>query len=256
MDDIVEVKIKKKEINFIIWLIPIISLIVGGWLIFKYYTSLGPLISIKFKNSGGLEPKRSVVKFRDVVVGKVEDVKILTKKEGVIVYVRMNKDIKPFLNRSTKFWIVKPQIGLEQVRGLDALLSGPYIQMYAKANGFTKESFVGLEEPPIDSSILNGKILSLISDSTYGLSEKLPVYFKHLKVGTIRKIELRDDAKVKIIISINKKYIKFVNDSTKFWNVKKLDISLNKNYLQLSFPTLKELVFGGIVFDTPNKNNT
>jgi len=252
-EEIFEVKIKKREINLIIWLIPLVSLIVGGWLVYKYYSSLGPLITIYFKNSGGLEPKRSVVKFRDVAVGKVEDVEILKNSEGVKVYVRMNKDMKPFLNNTTKFWIVKPQIGLEQVRGLDALLSGPYIQMYAMPKGFTKEEFKGLDEPPIDSAILNGKILTLIADSTYGLSEKLPVYFKHLKVGTIRKVELSGNAKVKIIISINKKYAKFVNDSTKFWNVKKIDIALNKNYLQVSLPSLKELIFGGIVFDTPDK---
>jgi len=251
--EIFEVKIKKREINLIIWLIPLISLIVGGWLIYKYYSSLGPLITIYFKNSGGLEPKRSVVKFRDVAVGKVEDVEILKKSEGVKVYVRMNKDMKPFLNNTTKFWIVKPQIGLGEVKGLDALLSGPYIQMYAMPKGFTKEEFKGLNEPPIDSAILNGKILTLIADSTYGLSEKLPVYFKHLKVGSIRKVQLTDNAKVKIIISINKKYIKFINNSTKFWNVKKIDISLNKNYLQVSLPTIKELIFGGIVFDTPEK---
>ena len=253
-EEILEVKIRKKEINLIIWLIPLISLIVAGWLVFKYYSSLGPLITIKFKNSGGLEPKRSVVKFRDVEVGKVENVKILKNSEGVLVFVRMHKDMKPFLNDTTKFWIVKPQIGLEQVRGLDALLSGPYIQMYAKPKDFTKDEFIGLNEPPIDSSILNGKILTLVSDSTYGLSDKLPVYFKHMKVGTIRKVELMDNAKAKIIISINKKYAKFVNDSTKFWNVKKIDISLSKNYLQVSMPSLKELIFGGIVFDTPEKN--
>ena len=255
-EEILEVKIKKKEINLIIWIIPLISLIVGGWLVYKYYSSLGPLITIKFKNSGGLEPKRSVVKFRDVEVGKVENVKILKNSEGVLVYVRMHKDMKPFLNDTTKFWIVKPQIGLEQVRGLDALLSGPYIQMYAKPKDFTKEEFTGLSEPPIDSSILNGKIITLIADSTYGLSDKLPVYFKHMKVGTIRKVELTDNAKAKIIISINKKYSRFVNDSTKFWNVKKVDIALVKNYLQVSLPSLKELIFGGIVFDTPEKNKT
>ena len=252
--EILEVKIKKREINLIIWIIPLISIIVAGWLVYKYYSSLGPLITIKFTNSGGLEPKRSVVKFRDVVVGKVENVKILKNSEGVLVYVRMNKEIKPFLNHSTKFWVVKPQIGLNQIRGLDALLSGPYIQMYALAKSFTKENFKGLNEPPLDSAILNGKILTLTANSTYGLSEKLPVYFKHLKIGTIRKVEITKNAKVKIIISINKKYVHFINNSTKFWNVKKIDISLNKNYLQLSVPTLKELLFGGIVLDTPNKN--
>ncbi len=255
-EEILEVKIKKKEVNLIVWIIPIISLIVGGWLIYKYYSSLGPLITIQFKNSGGLEPKRSVVKFRDVAVGQVEKVEIMKRNEGVLVYVRMHKDMKPFLNDTTKFWIVKPQIALTQVRGLDALLSGPYIQMYAKPKGFTKEKFKGLDNPPLDSFILNSKILKLVADSTYGLSEKLPIFYKHIKVGSIRKINLKNNGKVEIIISINNKYTKFLNDSTKFWNVKKIDISLSKNYLQLSTPSLKELIFGGIAFDTLDFNKS
>ena len=252
MSDILEVKIKKKEINLIIWLIPLISLIVGGWLVYKYYSNLGPLITIKFKNSGGLEPKRAVVKFRDVDVGKVEKIEIL-KDEGVLVYVRMNKDMKPFLNKTTKFWIVKPQISLEEVKGLDALISGPYIQMYAKPLKFEKDSFIGLNEPPLDKDIVNGKIFTLIADSTYGLSEKMPVFFKDLKVGSVRKVKIDKNSKVKIIISINKKFVKFINNSTRFWNVKKVDISLIKNYLQVSVPPLKEVLFGGVVFDTPKK---
>jgi len=248
----IEVKIKKKEINLIVWIIPIISLIVGGWLVYKYYSNLGPLITIKFKNSGGLEPKRSFVKFRDVKVGKVESVEILKGNEGVLVKVRMQKDIEPFLNDTTKFWIVKPEIGIDKIRGLDALLSGPYIQMYAKPKKFTKDKFIGLQEPPLDSAILNGKVYKLISNSSYGLSERLPVYYKQLKVGMIRKINLKNN-KVYIYIVIWKKYDKYINNSTKFWNLKTVNVSLKKNYLNLSFPTFQELVFGGIEFETPFK---
>ena len=184
-----EVEIKEKEINFVIWIIPIISLVVGGWLIYKYYASLGPLITIKFKKSGGLEAKRSFVKFRDVKVGKVESIEIL-KEGGVLVRVRINKDMKPFLNSTTKFWVVKPEISFNKVRGLDALLSGPYIQMYAKPKGFTKTFFIGLENPPLDTEIVNGKVYKLISNSSYGLEEGLPVYYKDIKVGVIRRVEL------------------------------------------------------------------
>ena len=254
-EEMIEINVKKKEINILVWLIPLISVIVAGWLVFKYYTTLGPLIEIEFKNSGGLEPKRSIVKFRDVKVGIVEKVSILKNKEGVLVFVRMHKDMKPFLNSSTKFWIVKPKIGIGEVKGLDALLNGPYIQMYAKAFDFTKEKFKGLDEAPLDSKILQGKIITLLADNTYGLSEKLPVYYKQMKVGTIRKIELLKNGKFKIIISIQKKYSFLINASTKFWNLKKIDLSLKNTRLQLAMPGLKEMIFGGIAFKTPFKMN-
>ena len=253
--EMIEVQIRKKEINVLVWLIPFISFIVAGWLVFKYYSNQGPLIKIEFKNSGGLEPKRSIVKFRDVKVGIVEKVTILKNKEGVLVYVRMHKDMKPFLNFTTKFWVVRPKIGIGEVRGLDALLNGPYIQMYAKAGDFIREKFKGLDEPPLDAKILNGKIITLLADSTYGLSDKLPVYYKQMKVGTIRKIKLLKNGKFKIIISVQKKYAFLINDSTKFWNMKKINLSLKENRAQISFPGIKEMIFGGIAFDTPFKIN-
>ena len=250
-EEMIEVKIRKKEVNFLVWLIPVISIFVAGWLIFKYYSNLGPLIEIEFKNSGGLEPKHSIVKFRDVKVGVVEKVNILKNKEGVLVFVRMHKDMKPFLNLTTKFWIVKPRIGIGEVRGLDALLNGPYIQMYAKPIDFTKDRFKGLNESPLDSKILNGKIITLLTDNTYGLSDKLPVYYKQMRVGTIRKIELLKNTKFKIIISIQKKYAFLINSSTKFWNLKKINLSFKENTLQVALPGLKEMLFGGVAFDTP-----
>jgi len=252
-----EVEVKKREINFVIFIIPLISLIVGGWLIYKYYSSLGPLITIKFKNSGGLEVRRSFVKFRDVKVGRVVGIEIL-KDEGVLVKVRMDKSMKPFLNYTTKFWIVKPEISINKVRGLDALLSGPYIQMYAKAKGFNKTFFIGLEEPPLDSEIVNGKVYKLTASSSYGIEEGMPVYYKDMKVGVVRRVILQDD-KVKIYIVIWKRYDRYVNNSTKFWNLKSVDISLKNGSISAKLPPVKELVFGGIEFETPfneDKNKT
>ncbi len=247
MDDIVEVKIKKKEINFIVWALPIISLVIGGWLLYKYYSSLGPLIEIYFKNSGGLEPKKSFVRFRDVKVGVVEDVLLL--KKGVLVRVRMHKDAEPFLNETTKFWIVKPTVEIGKIKGLEALITGPYIQMYAKENKFTKRKFTGLDEPPLDSDILNGKIIKLIAEKSYGLKDKMPVYFKEIKVGSIRKVEL-NSSKVNIYISIKKEYAKYINDSTRFWNIRGLDINFDKDNLRMEIPGISQLLIGGIEFDT------
>jgi len=252
-----EVEIKRKEVNFIIWIIPLISLIVGGWLVYKYYVSLGPLITVKFKNSGGLEAKRSFVKFRDVKVGRVESIEIL-KDEGVLVKIRMEKSMKPFLNSSTKFWIVKPEISINKVRGLDALLSGPYIQMYAKPNGFDKTFFRGLEEPPLNAEIVNGKVYKLVADRAYGIEEGMPIYYKDMKVGVVRRVVFKNN-KVTIYIVVWKRYDKYINNSTKFWNLKNINISFKENSINAKLPPFKALLFGGIEFDTPfdkDKNKT
>jgi len=251
--DIVEVKIDKKEINFIVWILPIVSLLIGGWLLYKYYSNLGPLIEIYFKNSGGLEPKKSFVRFRDVKVGVVEDVVLL--KKGVLVKVRMHKDVKPFLNDTTKFWIVKPTVEIGKIRGLEALITGPYIQMYAKPGGFSKTKFKGLMEPPLDSDILNGKIITLTANSSYWLREKMPVYYKSIKVGSIRKVIL-NKTDVKIIVSIKKEFKDYINDSTRFWNLRGIDINFDKDNLKVEVPGVSQLLIGGIEFETLDFNTS
>jgi len=246
------VKKEKSEIGIAVWAVPLIALIVAGWLIYKYYSSLGPLITISFKNSGGLEPKQSTLRFRDVKVGVVEKIEIVKKeKEGVVVYVRVNRDVEPFLNENAKFWIVKPEIGLDKVRGLDALMSGSYIQLESKLGGKPKRQFVGLEEPPLQLEDEEGHTFVLHSPVSYELVAGSPVYFKQMKVGSVKKVELGNDSKeVKIYIFVKKPYDQLINTTTKFWNLRGIDMSLDTEGLKVQMGSISQLVVGGIEFDT------
>jgi paraquat-inducible protein B len=255
-EDVVEVKIKKSEVSFIVWIVPLLALIVGGWLIYQYYAKLGPMVTITFKNSGGLEPKQSQVKFRDVKVGSVEKIEILKEKEGVKVYVRINKDVTPFLNENTKFWIVKPEIDLGKVRGLDALMSGAYIQMYSKLGDKELREFKGLEEQPLVLKEENGKTFKLISQNSYDFSEGTPVYFKQIKVGRVKYIQLSKDKKhVEIYIFIKEPYSNYINITTKFWSLKNFTFNLTDRGLEVQSGSLTQLLLGGIEFDTKDFGN-
>ena len=254
-DDVVEVQIKKREIHFVVWLVPLIALLIGGWMIYKYYDQLGPMIAITFKNSGGLEPKQSIVKFRDVKVGTVERIAILKKREGVMVYVRMNKDVVPFLNKHAKFWIVKPEIGLGKVRGLDALMSGAYIQMESRLGGESKYRFKGLEEAPLTIGEEKGSTFTLRARSSYALQEGLPVYYKDIRVGSIKKVELtKNGREVEFFVFVRSPYDKLVNDSTRFYNIKAVDVSMEDGVLHLRGGSLSQLLLGGVAFVTPQPN--
>ncbi len=249
-DEIVEVKINKKEVSFFVWIVPIIALIVGGWMIYRYYAKMGPQIVIYFKNSGGLEPKHSFIKFRDVKVGVVERIEVLRQKEGVAVYARINKDVEPFLNEHTRFWIVKPEIGLGKIRGLDALVSGSYIQMQAELGAESKREFQGLLEPPLEVGA-KGTNFKLVADDSYGLVEGLPVYYKSVKVGSIKRIDLSIDGKrVFIYVFIKKPYDSFVNGSTRFWNLKAVDFKIAEEGIKVKMGSFTQLLLGGIGFAT------
>jgi len=256
-DDVVEVKIKKSEVSFMVWIVPLLALIVGGWLIYQYYAKQGPMITITFKNSGGLEPRQSQVKFRDVKVGTVEKVEILKQKEGVKVYARINKDVTPFLNENAKFWIVKPEIDIGKVRGLDALMSGAYIQLYSKLGKEEKREFKGLSEPPLSFQEESGTTYKLISETSYDFNEGTPVYFKQIIVGHVKKVNITKDAKeVEIYIFVKEPYDKYITVNTKFWSLKNFTIDLTDRGLEVESGSLTQLLLGGIEFDTKEYAST
>lgn len=242
----------KSSFNFFtsIWIVPFIAAIIALWLVYEHFSKLGPQIKIEFKNSGGLVAGQSVVKFRDVPVGKVTQIKINPKREGVIVYAQLNKDVENFLNGTTKFWIVKPEVDYSGVRGLDTLLSGSYIAMYAK-RGFEekKDLYRGLEHPYID--INSGDYYVVESSFPVKVQPKTPVYFRGLKVGEIDNINLDTQSKnLIVIVRIYKEYSNLVNSSTKFWVQSLIDLKLTDNRLEVGIAPLPILLSGGIAFDT------
>ena len=68
--------IKQHRSISIVWLIPVIALLVGGWLAYKAITEKGPVITISFSTAEGLEAGKTKVKYKSVNVGIVENIQI------------------------------------------------------------------------------------------------------------------------------------------------------------------------------------
>ena len=49
---------KKKRRISIVWLVPLVALAIGGWLVYKAISEKGPIITITFKAATGLEAGR------------------------------------------------------------------------------------------------------------------------------------------------------------------------------------------------------
>jgi paraquat-inducible protein B len=160
------------KFNFItsIWIVPFIALIIAGWLGYQHFAERGPEIEIIFHQNEGLVAGQSVVKFRNVPVGKVTKIYVEEGIDGVVVVVRMNSKIsKPYLTEHARFWIVKPEVGMSGVSGLDTLISGTYIDIYSKAGGKNfKEKFIGLTQPYRDS--MEGEYFHLSSSDGENVS--------------------------------------------------------------------------------------
>lgn len=236
----------------LIWLVPIIAALIGGWLIIKTQQNKGPTVTLSFSNAEGLEAGKTRVKYKDVVVGKVREIELGDKLDQVLVSVELSKSIGKHLNDNTRFWVVRPRINSSGVRGLTTLISGIYIGMDPASGSGSPSAFAGLEQPPQFETAADGTTVTLRAKTLGSLDTGSPVYFRQIQVGQITRYELDQQGRsVKIKAFISAPYHQFVRSSSRFWNASGFSIDFNANGVNARLESLAAFVSGGIAFDTP-----
>ena len=64
-------RIQTKSGLSLIWLVPLLTALVGGWLIFKTLSEKGPQITISFQTADGVEAGKTKVKYKNIEIGIV-----------------------------------------------------------------------------------------------------------------------------------------------------------------------------------------
>ncbi len=237
-----------------IWIVPFIALIIAGWLAYQYFSELGPEIKIIFPKNEGLVAGQSQVKFRNVPVGKVTKIKIKEDSQGVVVYVRMDKEAEGYMTEHAKFWIVKPEVGISGVSGLDTLISGTYIDVFSELGGTSKKEHIGLTQPY--RNISGGDYFHLSSLNGDNVVVGTPVYYKNLKVGQVEYIYPNlDNTSIDILIFIEKKYVPYVHDDSKFWTKNMVNIDFSKGNIDVNVAPFYTIIQGGITFSSSGEDN-
>ncbi len=240
-----------------VWFIPIAALLVGLSIVWRDLSQQGPKITISFQTATGIENGKTQIKYRDVVIGLVKSVRLNEKQNGVIVEANLTKNGDAFAHEGSRFWVVRPRIGLGGVSGLTTLLSGSYIE--TDFDGLTKsttsqKTFVGLEEPPPIASSRPGRHFVLRTGSLGSLGPGAPIFYRRIQVGLVTGFTLNETGKyVDINVFVDAPYDKFVDESTRFWNESGIDLTIGANGMSLQTESLISLIAGGISFSSFGK---
>ena len=255
MDDVPDAIVDTEPKGFpVVWLLPLVALLVGGWLFYKTMSEKGPEISITFETAEGIEQGKTQVKFRDVSVGQVSAVDIAEDLKSIKLTVSMGHGTNEYLTDASRFWVVKPRIGASGVSGLGTLFSGAYIAFEPDPTGKKQHHFVGLEQPPIVPIDKQGTKYRLRSETLGSLSVGAPVYFRQFDVGEITDYRLADDySHVDVGVFIESPYDKFVREGSHFWNVGGISVDMSADGLHVEMESLVSMLSGGIAFDTLSK---
>ncbi|HEY4169733.1 MAG TPA: MlaD family protein, partial [Reyranella sp.] len=236
----------------LIWMVPILTALIGGWLAWDTLSKRGPTIVIEFETGNGLVPGQSPLKYKDVPMGTVKAVDISRDLKKVLVTVETTREATPLLTDKTVFWVVKPQLFAGKVSGLDTLLSGSYIGMMPSTEkGKAERHFVGKEDPPILQTSVPGTSFLLQTGRIGSISLGSPIFYRDIEVGAVLGWELSDMARhVTIHAFVRAPFDQYVHDDSLWWNASGVQIKLDGGGVKVQLESMKALLLGGIAFET------
>ena len=236
-----------------IWVLPLIALLIGGWLGWRAYNEAGIEIQVMFASGEGIQAGKTEVIFKGMPIGKVKALELddSGKQRGVRATIEMDKRVEPQLRSNTRFWLVKPSVSLAGITGLETLVSGNYITA-SPGDGEPTLHFTALTEPPPLADSAPGLHLTLKADRLGSLNRDSPVFFKQIQVGRVKSYALAEDqSTIEVKVYIEPAFASLVRKHTRFWNASGVSIDAGLSGVTVRTESLASIVAGGIAFATP-----
>jgi paraquat-inducible protein B len=248
-EDIPEAVVATRSGISIVWLIPVIAALIGGWLAWKAYSEQGPTITISFKSAEGLEAGKTKIRYKDVEIGQVENIELSDDLSHVIVTAKLVKSAGEYLTDKTRFWVVRASVKAGQVSGLGTLLSGAYIGIDPVTEGESTRYFEGLDTPPVVTSGQPGRHFLLKADKRGSLDVGSPVFYRQIQVGEVVAYEVGEDVEsIDFKVFVHAPYDEKVRENTRFWDASGLDVSVTAQGIKVDTESLVSILIGGIAF--------
>jgi paraquat-inducible protein B len=237
----------------LIWVVPLVAFVVGGWLIARHSRDRGPEIIIRFHNGAGIEAGRTMLEHKGVAVGTVESVDLDDRLEHVLVRVRLAKNAANLARSDSEFWLVRPEIGLSGIKGLDTLFTGARLKVRPGNSGQPASEFTALRQAPLLETSARGRSFVLRSDRLGALTSGAPVFFREVKVGFVEAHRFTPEADgVLVRIRIRTPYDQLIRSGTRFWNSGGVSVKIGLLGAEIRSNSLESLVTGGVAFATPD----
>lgn len=235
-----------------VWIIPVTAVVIGIWMVVWTYLSEGPEIEVEFETANGLEAGKTVVRYRNVQMGLVKEVRLSDDLKRVIAVIKMQREAIPLLKEDTRFWVVTARIGGGSVSGLETIITGAYIEVSPGLSENGARDFVGLEEPPLTPAGTPGLRLVLTSERSASITTGDPVLYHGFQVGRVESLSFDPDSRrIKNTIFIDAPYDTLVTSTTRFWDVSGISVSAGAEGFRVETGSLISILRGGVTFAIP-----
>jgi paraquat-inducible protein B len=239
------------------WLLPIAALVaIAGAVVYQLNQQRGPVITITFTQAEGLEPGAEIV-HRGIAVGVVRAVGLTPDLAAVRVTAELNPAARGLAREGTAFWVVRPEVSLSRVAGLETILGPRYIAARpGPPDAALTLAFEGLDEPPATAEPEGGGLaIELIAPRASGLVAGTPVTFRGVRVGVVRGVTLAEDARTVVVSArIDEACTHLVRTNSRFWFSAGVGVDFGLfSGLSVRAESIESLVRGAVAFATPDR---
>ena len=235
----------------VVWLVPLAALLIAAAIAWQAWVDRGPVIEILFDDAAGVTRGVTELRFRDVAVGMVEDVRFTDTLDRVVVAVRVSPQVAPFIDDSAQFWVVRPEVNATGITGLETVLTGVFLEgHWDNTPGATVYQHEGLSTAPLLRQGEPGLRLRLWTTAGV-LTTQVPLLYKGVPVGRIGPADVAPDGSAVVAEAvIDAPYDNLVTEATRFWDASGFSLSFGSNGAAVNFDSIASLIVGGITFDT------
>ncbi len=241
-----------------LWILPLVTLVLAGWLVVNAINDAGQRVQIYFSNAQGLIAGRTTIQYQGLEVGMVRDITLSPNLENIYVDADIYPEATKLLGEKTRFWLVKPTASISGISGLDALVSGNYISIQPGEEKDDDDeaptSYTALDTRPSDLQAEQGLNITLRSRDLGSISIGSQIFYRKIPIGEVYSYKLDDKANYVLIKAyVKNEYAHVITDKSRFWNVSGAGAQIGFSGVDVQFESLSALLTGAIAVDSPDE---
>lgn len=245
--------------GLLIWLVPLAALAASVGFTWFSLGGRGPVIVVHADQGHGIR-EGAALRYLGINVGTVRDVELGAGggADGVRLSIQMAEDAAGLARAGTRFWIVRPQLRLDSIEGLETVIGAHYIALDPGPSGSERRTqFTALVDPPLEDEITIERGLEIVLEgkTRFGLQPGAQLTYRGVRIGTVIGVGLASDAtSVESRVLVRPAYTQLVREGTRFWETGGIELGLSlTGGLNMDLDSLRTALIGGIAMATPTE---
>lgn len=210
-------------------------------------------ITVNFASGKGLSIGTEL-RYKGIKVGEITALSFVGDNNRVEANIDIERERKLIARQDSRFWVVKPKLGLSGSENVETLILGRYIDVIP-GTGKAGYHFSALDKPPLEATLHDTFDVTLVANRLGSVKEGVEIFYRGIVIGRVRATRLSQDSrKVLIYVAIDGAYANLIRENTKFWNVSGIGVEFGLfSGAKIETESMDSILRGGITFATPEE---